>query len=251
MVVDQPASGADEPEPVMAKVEIAEARPAMPAGGGEPAVSILSADLRNIERKPRQIFVAYPYGLFPESDYRRVFKELEKAFDVQFVFADEKITNLHILQKIYGMIRESAFGIYDISGWNPNVTLELGMAYGLSEAPYLIVNPSVHESGEAPADLRGLDRLEWGSYTELSDVLTRLMTQRMAPPPAEDPDAYLKDVSNKAVALLERSPGLSMAAIAKALRVAMPIAQAAVRPMVGKSVRIQGATRGTRYFPLG
>jgi hypothetical protein len=198
------------------------------------AGSILSVDLRKIERKPRQIFVAYPYGLFPQRDYRGVFTELAKAFDVEFVFADEKITELHVLQKIYGMIRESAFGIYDISGWNPNVTLELGMAYGLTEPAYLIVNPSVHEKAEAPADLRGLDRLQYMSYSEMSDALTRLLTQLVPQRPAEDPDDYLRDVAEKAAGLISRSPGLKMVEIAKALKVAIPIAQAAIRPLVGQ-----------------
>ncbi|MCX7902851.1 MAG: hypothetical protein N2483_11385, partial [Burkholderiaceae bacterium] len=83
----------------------------------------------NPTRNPRQIFVAYPYTLYDTSDYRKPYKELSKAFNVQFVFADEKITTLHILQKIADYIRSSRCGIYDISGWNANVTLELGLAY--------------------------------------------------------------------------------------------------------------------------
>jgi hypothetical protein len=90
--------------------------------------SVLATGLPNSVRKPRQIFVAYPYTLYDKADYRKPFAELGKAFDVQFVFADQKITTLHILQKIADYIRSSRFGIYDISGWNANVTLELRRA---------------------------------------------------------------------------------------------------------------------------
>ena len=73
------------------------------------AVSILAPGLPNPTRNPRQIFVAYAYKLYPATDYRKVFKEATKAFQVDFVFADEKITNLHILQKISNYIRSSRF----------------------------------------------------------------------------------------------------------------------------------------------
>jgi hypothetical protein len=114
-----------------------------------PQSSFLSINLGPTQRKPRQIFVAYPYSI-PKRDYRRVYTDLAAAFSVTFVFADEKLTGLHVLQKIYTMIRESAFGIYDISGWNPNVTLDLGLAYGMGALAFLVVNPQLHTSGDAP-----------------------------------------------------------------------------------------------------
>lgn len=86
------------------------------------------------------MFVAYAYNLYPKDDYRGVFKELSKAFKVEFRFADERITSLHIMNKIRNMIRESAFGVYDISSWNPNVTLELGIAMGMQAKHFIIFN---------------------------------------------------------------------------------------------------------------
>src|SRR6266481_3645879 len=93
-------------------------------------------------KSPRQVFVAYAYNLYPRADYRRVYTDLAKAFAIDFVFADEKITNLHILQKIADYIRASRFGIYDISGWNPNVALELALAFGLNETAYIAFDPA-------------------------------------------------------------------------------------------------------------
>src|SRR3954469_12426683 len=89
----------------------------------------------------RSIFVAYAYNIYDRRDYRGVFVQLEKAYGVKFIFADEKITNMHILQKIISYIKASDFSLFDISGWNPNVTLELGVALAMSENWYICFNP--------------------------------------------------------------------------------------------------------------
>jgi hypothetical protein len=80
-----------------------------------------------------------------------------------------------VLAKIYSIIVESAFGIYDVSGWNANVTLELGMALGLRETSYILLNPTAHVSDEAPADLRGFDRIEYRTFEELRSKLENLL----------------------------------------------------------------------------
>ena len=89
------------------------------------------------ENLTKQIFVAYAYNLYDQRDYRKVYTSLEKAFGVKFIFADEKITNMHILQKIISYIRGSDFSLFDISSWNPNVTLELGIALATSDDWYI------------------------------------------------------------------------------------------------------------------
>ncbi|HEY1329029.1 MAG TPA: hypothetical protein VGI14_18980, partial [Casimicrobiaceae bacterium] len=139
--------------------------------------SIVATGLPNPTRNQRQVFVAYPYTIYDKSDYRRPFNDLAKAFNVTFVFADEKITTLHILQKIADYIRSSRFGIYDISAWNANVTLELGLAYGMNEKAYIISNPKQHHAAEVPADLRGIDRIQYTSFAELQSGLEKILTQ--------------------------------------------------------------------------
>src|SRR5689334_11857778 len=85
----------------------------------------------------KQVFVAYSYRLYPKDDYRKLYKQLEERYDVTFIFADEKITNMHIMKKIETFIRGSDFSIFDISGWNPNVTLELGFAMAAGDQWYI------------------------------------------------------------------------------------------------------------------
>lgn len=188
----------------------------------EDAASILAPGLPNPTRNSRQVFVAYPYRVYPKADYRRVYQDLSRAFEIEFVFGDEKITNLHILQKIANYIRSSRFGIYDISGWNPNVTLELGLAYGLNEKAYIAIDPAKTPVEEVPADLRGIDRIQYSSYSELQSGLERLLDQEIPIRPAHDVENQLTQLRTQATQLVREAPdGLKMVDIAKLLGVSV------------------------------
>ena len=214
----------------------------------EQPVSILAPGLPNPARKARQIFVAYSYKLYPKADYRRVFQEMAKAFQVEFVFADEKLTSLHILQKIANYIRESRFGIYDISGWNPNVTLELGLAFGLSEKAFIAIDPAKTGIDEVPSDLRGMDRIQYSSYAELQSGLERLLAQEFPFQPTHDVENQLTQLRGQAVKLVAESEGLKIPDIAVLLGVSVDIAKLVVKPLVGEKLRIEGVKRGAKYY---
>jgi hypothetical protein len=55
------------------------------------------------------VFVACPYMLFPLDDYKKVFEEIGRLYDVNFAFANEQITNQHVLSKILNYIRDFDF----------------------------------------------------------------------------------------------------------------------------------------------
>lgn len=213
--------------------------------------SILAPTLPNPTRQPRQVFVAYSYRLYPKADYRKVYKELAQAFNVQFVFADEKITSLHILQKIANYIRTSRFGIYDISGWNANVTLELGLAFGMNERAYIALDPSKTQVEEVPSDLRGIDRIQYGSYTELQEGLAKLLAQELPVQPNHDVENQLVQLRQQTLNLLERSEGLKVSDIATLLGVSIDMAKLVVRPLVGDHLDVHGIKRGAKYYLKG
>ena len=121
--------------------------------------------------------MAYPYSI-PKKDYRRPFTELAKAFDVEFQFSDERITNKHILDKITEMIVTARFSLFDVTMWNASIALELGIAMGRGRDYYLLFNPD-HDphGGQVPADLGGLDRIQYRSYSGLEEALTKLLAQ--------------------------------------------------------------------------
>ncbi|KAF0175136.1 MAG: Uncharacterized protein FD161_3448 [Limisphaerales bacterium] len=196
----------------------------------------------------RSIFVAYAYNLYDKRDYRKVFADLEKAYDVRFIFADEKITNMHILQKIISYIKASDFSLFDISGWNPNVTLELGIALAHSDNWYICFNPEKTPIAEVPSDIKGIDRIQYSSFSDLSDKLTTLLEQRYPKQKRQPLDEYVLTLEQDVVALLGKKPGLKMNEIAQILRLSVKMAQVVVLPMVGAKLRVEGQTRGSRYF---
>jgi len=213
--------------------------------------SVIATGLPNPARNSRQIFVAYPYTLYDKSDYRKPYKDLAKAFNVQFVFADEKITTLHILQKIADYIRSSKCGIYDISGWNANVTLELGLAYGMNEKAYVISNPKQHPAGEVPSDLRGLDRMQYTSFSELQSALEKILLQEFPIQPAHDVENQLEMLRKHALTVIQDAPdGLKINDIASLLGVSCEVAKVVVHPLVGSTLRTEGVSRGTKYFAV-
>lgn len=212
----------------------------------------LVGEAEKIDPKIRkQVFVAYSYKAYPKDDYRKVFKELEKKYEVTFIFADEKITNMHIMKKIETFIRGSDFSIFDISGWNPNVTLELGFAMAAGDQWYIALDPARTEAAEVPSDLRGLDRIQYSSYTEFGGKLDVLLDQRYPRRPRVGIDSFLKERGDEIVELVRRNPGLTMSSIAQVTQLELRVAQLVVQTLMGTRLESRGATRGTKYYPKG
>jgi hypothetical protein len=109
----------------------------------------------------RSIFVAYPWALYDDRvSYKRAYTTVEKALRVKFVFAEQRVSTGTVLEKIVEMIESAAFGIYDVSQWNPNVTLEYGVAVGLGAKRFIAFNPDKTNRGDVPSDVGGYDRLQ-------------------------------------------------------------------------------------------
>jgi len=136
--------------------------------------------------KPRaSVFVAYPWKLYTDrTRYKRAYTKHERALGVKFLFAEERLADTHVLDKIQGMIEESAFGIYDVSWWNANVTLEYGLARGLKAKAFIAFNPDKTNREDVPTDVRGYDRLQYADLDQLSEEVKRLVLQELGPNPA-------------------------------------------------------------------
>jgi len=214
-----------------------------------PSSSLLA--FNDLARIDRQIFVAYPYTLYKNerADYRKAFSEVEKALQVKFVYADDRLTGAHVLQKILDMIRSSEFGIYDITGWNPNVTLELGLALGVREPYFMLFNPTRDpQNSGVPADVGGIDRIQYTSFSDLTERVVNLVTQQLPIPKpgnAVDPlEQYRRNVINL---FPDNTEQLSVQEIADELGIEVPLAQLVVRPLVGTRLDQHGVRRGTKY----
>ncbi|MCE1236129.1 MAG: hypothetical protein LWW93_07195 [Hyphomicrobiales bacterium] len=206
--------------------------------------------LQTLRKNPRQIFVAYPYKIYDKNDYRRPYNDVAKTFGVEFVFADAKISDLHILQKIQNLIETSKFGIYDITGWNSNVTLELGLAMGMGERAFIAFDPSKTEINEVPSDLRGIDRMQYSSYFELKNALEILIGQEIPISYANDTENQVDKLRQNAIEIVSQAgeSGLGVADIAKALGISTDLAKVVIRPLVGTEFQTKGIKKGMKYF---
>jgi hypothetical protein len=203
----------------------------------------------------RTVFVAYPYDL-PQDDYRGVFVEVSDEYGVTFVFADEELTNKHILEKIAAMMEKVAFSLFDITLWNPNVALELGVAYGRGLDYYILFDPT-KGNADVLSDVRGIDRIQYRSLTELKTHLSELMRDQFGPPETEQKEeaqslvAQIEAIRERVPETVRAQPGMPIGGIASALGVPVEIAQPIVRPMVGTDLETRGVRRGTRYYISG
>lgn len=119
--------------------------------------------MAKVRTRMPKVFVGHRFaGRFPVSKFRGIFKEL--PFSV--VYGDTHLQTRHLLMIMKSNIVKSDYAIFDLSDWNPNVALELGLAEGLKRKPgknyYILLN--TRRSQEVPSDIRGLQRLEYTSY---------------------------------------------------------------------------------------
>ena len=115
------------------------------------------------------VFVGHPFASrFPVKKFRAIFRGLP----VQVIYGNTDLQTKHLLAIMKSNIAKSDFSIFDLSNWNPNVALELGLAEGLKKKPakgyYILLN--TRRSGDVPSDIRGIQRLEYTSYDFKRDV---------------------------------------------------------------------------------
>jgi hypothetical protein len=128
------------------------------------------------------VFVGHPFaGRFPVKKFRKIFQEL--PFNV--IYGNTDLQTKHLLNIMKTNIAKSDFSIFDLSDWNPNVALELGLAEGLRRKPvkgyYIVLN--TRRSGNVPSDIQGIQRLEYTSYdfkaeAGLGDQLVKYILSR-------------------------------------------------------------------------
>lgn len=149
------------------------------------------------------------------------------------------------------MIRDSRFNLFDITGWNPNVTLELGIAVGHRQEYYLLFNPG-HDELEVPSDLGGLDRIQYTSYSSLGDGLAKLLLQEFGvPKEGREMASQLDALREDAPGIVAKDPGLKIGEIAERLGVPIEVAQVIVRPLLPDTLETVGQRKGTKYFLRG
>jgi hypothetical protein len=195
------------------------------------------------------LFVACPYQLFPLDDYKKTYEQVGKAYGVTFQFADEQFTSKHVLDKVADYIRLADVSLFDITGWNPNVALELGIAVGLNRRYFILLNTKI-ETKDAPSDIKGIDRLQYSSLSELEAKLSLLVKQLL---PTSIPSESAFDVLRQRITdYLADNPSQRAADIAAALGEETFLLRSALQTMTNAGILVTtGATKGTRYSVRG
>jgi hypothetical protein len=123
--------------------------------------------------KHPSVFVGCPYRP------KRAFEKLREALDrlpIEFVYADSSIRTQQVMERIRRGITRTDYSLFDITGWNANVTLEVGMAEGLNKDYYILFRPGQGSKSEPPADLKGVQRFQ---YTKLEGLATESLTYQL------------------------------------------------------------------------
>jgi len=173
------------------------------------------------------------------------------------VFADDWFTGGHVLEKVAVLIAGSEFAVFDVTGWNANVALELGIAMRGAGEYYILFNPAGGRV-DVPSDLGGIDRLQYEDFAGLEEVVGRLLRQRFGVPAGEREgrgrvvSAQLSEIAREIPVVVGRCPGLTVGGIASRMAIPVLVAKPLVGTLVGGGeVRAVGVGRGTRYFPPG
>lgn len=193
----------------------------------------------------RDIFVAYPWALYDDRvAYKRAYTSMQSALKVRFVFAEQRVSTSTVLVKIREMIEQAAFGIYDVSEWNANVTLEYGMAIGMSRKAFIAFNPEKTDLGDVPSDVRGYDRLQYKDLSELTDSVESLVVQELGTEASVDP---LEAQRRQVVSTIKGNPGCTVGQLAQLIGLDKDYVQLLIRRSESE-LRSTGATRGMKYF---
>lgn len=104
------------------------------------------------------VFVGCPYGgRFPFAAFRTALDRIP----FRWYYADTHLSTKHLLGILTSYIKAVDYCIFDISLWNPNVALEIGLAEGLGVEYYVLLNHKLSKG--VPADIQGLQRIEYSS----------------------------------------------------------------------------------------
>ena len=144
--------------------------------------------------KLHQVFVGCPFDPAIRRNYDKLKKELEDETPLHVVLADTAAISStdYLLEHITDLIRDSACCIFDVTGGNANVSLEVGIAHALPAQSLLTLRTrkpraqkeaegTLQRAGEVKAiisDLQGRNRIEYKTYPTLKDeVLSRYLNK--------------------------------------------------------------------------
>jgi len=126
----------------------------------------VQACLHSFPVQPDTVFVGMPFSL--NDIYEHAIKPTLESFSLISWRADEARKTLDIGCKICAALQLCRFAIMDISVPNPNVGIEVGLAYGYGKKVLLLRN---RNSPDPPTDLAGMEYAEYSDINSLRRAL--------------------------------------------------------------------------------
>jgi uncharacterized protein YjaZ len=126
---------------------------------------------------PNQVFIGCPWKTVRKK-YVDLREEIKKRFPIHFVIVGSEVGHSaeDLLNYIKSRLETSSSAIFDVSGGNPNVSLEFGYAEGLNIESALYISThgkSGRSSSSIISDLAGKRRKEYKN----ENSLTRLVSE--------------------------------------------------------------------------
>jgi hypothetical protein len=136
-------------------------------------------------------FVISPFGEPFDTYFSHIVKPAIEESDMLAVRGDSLYRPTSIMDDIWEGIRDARFLIAELTGRNPNVFYELGLAHALSK-PVILISQSIED---VPFDLRSIrvltydkDHPDWGS--RLKESLKRAINEVGANPTSSIPGTF-------------------------------------------------------------
>jgi len=210
------------------------------------------------------VFLGYPYDPpIARDDYARVIREVQDLFPIRLWYFLDEVTTDETMRKIWRAILRADLAVFDISGGNPNVSFELGLAVGGDKRAMTLL-----KSGEpnplGRTDLGYSERMEYTSAETLKGKLVDLLNAKSSAVRLIDELSYTiaptdggvsrEDVRGRLIQLVGRvfrSKSVARAA-ARTLMGSEALAGAALAGLRQRDVlQVEGVRRGARYVFTG
>lgn len=124
------------------------------------------------------VFMGYPYTPpLAKDDYAKVVRDLQSELPIRFWYFLDEVTTAEMMRKVWRAILRADLAVFDISGGNPNVAFELGLAVAKDKRCITMLMTG-QSNPLGSADLGYSERMEYTSAQTLKDRLREFVFAR-------------------------------------------------------------------------
>lgn len=106
----------------------------------------------NLGEVDNSCFVVMPFSTLFQVEYEKIIQPALNELNIECVRGDEIYTQQSIIEDIWNSIRKCRFVLAELTGKNPNVLYEIGLAHAIGK-PIVIIT---RNSDDVPFDLKAL-----------------------------------------------------------------------------------------------